>query len=198
MTDSKRTASANLPPLPPALQSDMEALRHVQPSPFLEMRISKALREQPAAPVRQRPAPSRWRAILGALSIAACATAAVLVVSHQGTSIYNLDPQEIAVTLPSTGHGTVELPWSLHDHERGQATVHLEAPARIAKHEMEPQPQESTCEGERCVHRWYSSVHPADKPLQVKLDSPGRYEFQVLHQSDQRQSRGTFVVIAER
>lgn len=218
-----RTPDAKeLPSLPPAALSALQAFREERPSSHLEYRLHSALERAEELRLQGRVSPPPSRGVLGTwLPSLRVLAAPVLLgvillslfVSHPGS----VDPwallrsgenvpteclpaHQVSFQLPEEGAGWLELPWQHGVHSGAPATVRLDTPAELNFHQHArdlPSLKLVSCEAGRCVHQFTASTGAAATPLRVRIDKPGRYEFRLSHASGTREVHEHFVVVAD-
>lgn len=191
-------------PLPSLdLRRDLHALRRVEPSPQFEARLGKALREadrkrmkaDERKPPRARPLPWTTWAVL------AQATFAIALLIHFSDNEAEIErSRELTVQIPEDGHVWVPLRIETHHHDEGP-TIHVHAPEglEVSTHPVvEGAVRRMICRDATCTHRFTLPPPPhADPHVRVGIRTPGTYEIDVRHHSDESSVRERFVVRAQ-
>lgn len=203
-------SSHELPPLPEAIEKDMQSLRSVEPPTSLVERAMAGLPERSSLPstrkdeVTNRKNHSRHRSML-AFMIPAIALAAGVMLFAAGQFAKTpaddiVRVQEQTVALPESGHAWTALDLQTHHHANEPAVVHLEVPTHVRVRLPAPNGSEADerhCTENRCVHR-FTQHHGKGVPVRIAVTHPGRYDIHVRHESKVAAMREHFVVNAKR
>jgi hypothetical protein len=191
------------PPPSLDLRRDLHALRRVEPSPEFEARLGKALRDadrkrsqadQQRKPPRARPLPWTTWAVL------AQATFAIALLIHFSDNEAEIErSQELTVQIPEDGQIWVPLRLETQHHEEGPTLqVHAPEGVEVSTHPVvEGGERRTVCRDATCTHRFTLPPPPhADPHVRVGIRTPGTYEIDVRHRSDEHSVRERFVVRA--
>lgn len=196
-------------PLPSLeLRRDLHALRRVTTSPEFEDKLGKALRDaerkrerngnkDERTPPRPRHLPWTTWAVLAQATLAIA-----LLIHFSGEGARNAEierSREVSVQIPAAGEVWVPLRLETHHHAEGPTLqVHAPEGVTVSTHPvLQGAERRMVCRDETCMHRFTLPPPPhADPHVRVGIRTPGTYEIDVQHRSDERSVRERFVVRA--
>jgi hypothetical protein len=205
-------SSHELPPLPEALEKDMQSLRNVEPSAALVERAMAGLPDGSSRPSsrmsdvsKRKNRPARRSMLVFTIPAVAIAVGAILSAFGKFDTTSREDMirvEEKTLALPETGHAWTALDLQTHHHANEPALVHLEVPTNVrvrlpAPNGHDGDLDEQHCSESRCVHR-FTQHHGKGVPVRIAVTHPGRYDIHVRHESKVAAMREHFVVNAKR